>query len=265
MAITKSNKQRTLTWPKQGSKEWWMHTWTLETQLEKDSLKKSLNSQSSLGSLLSCTTRCFSADQMGKRPPMDEVKEYKYSQSSPRAGHPNSSQNGSTGRAQCCTGRAPQSVRCSINGYLYLICKTPDAPTVGLVTHLDRVRWEGKLQPSLGTGPDAQRWVRCRRPVRVQCADLLGYWTGRVRCLTLGTQTRWPKLAPSDALTEHPVLASGACFSTQTLSKRDLLKTKFVPLDLRTFSELPSARFTKCAPHLNLKPCLGQATRSMPP
>jgi len=28
--------------------------------------------------LLSCTTRCFSAKQMGKRAPMDEVEEYKY-------------------------------------------------------------------------------------------------------------------------------------------------------------------------------------------
>ena len=57
--------------------------------------------------LLSCTTRCFSADQIGKRPPMDEVEEYKYSPSSLRAGHPNSSENGCTGRAQYCTGRAP--------------------------------------------------------------------------------------------------------------------------------------------------------------
>jgi len=66
--------------------------------------------------LLSCTTRCFSADQMGKRSPMDEVEEYKYSPSSPRADHLNSSENRSIGHTQCCTGRAPQSVWCPING-----------------------------------------------------------------------------------------------------------------------------------------------------
>ena len=66
--------------------------------------------------LLSCTTRCFLTHQMGKRPPTDEVEEYKYSPSSSRAGHPNSSKNGSTRCAQCCTRRAPQSVRCPING-----------------------------------------------------------------------------------------------------------------------------------------------------
>ena len=69
-------------------------------------------------------------------------------------------------------------------------------------------------------------------------------------------------------LTRRTHIASGAAFGaylgTQTSSKLDLSKTKFVPLNLRTFSELPSARFTKCAPHLNLKPCLGQATHSMP-
>jgi len=36
---------------------------------------------------------------MGKIPPMDEVEEYKYSPSSPRAGYLNSAENGSTGRA----------------------------------------------------------------------------------------------------------------------------------------------------------------------
>ena len=85
-----------------------------------------------------------------------------------------------------------------------------------------------------------------------------------VRCLTLGTQALSLKMTSLDALTERPVLASGAYLGTQTWSKRDLSKTKFVPLNLRTISKLPSASFTKCAPHLNLKPCLSQATRSKP-
>ena len=49
-----------------------------------------------------------------------------------------------------------------------------------------------------------------------------------------------------------------------TSSNRELSKTKFEHLGLRTLFELPSARFEKCAPHLNLKPCLGQATHSSP-
>ena len=60
--------------------------------------------------------------------------------------------------------------------------------------------------------------------------------------------------------------ASVRClFSTNTSSNHELSKMKFDSLDLKTFSELSSARFIKCAPHLSLKPCLGQATRSMPP
>jgi len=65
----------------------------------------------------------------------------------------------------------------------------------------------------------------------------------------------------------RPVLASGAQgrFTTSLGMGPDAAsKTKLVHLDLRTISELPSARFTKCAPHLNLKPCLSQATRSKP-
>ena len=65
-------------------------------------------------------------------------------------------------------------------------------------------------------------------------------------------------------LTGRTHIASGAYLGTQTSSKLDLSKTKFVSLDLRTFSEMSSARFTKCAPQLNLKSCLGQATHSMP-
>ena len=66
--------------------------------------------------LLSCTTRWFSVDQMSKRPPMDEMEEYKYFPSSPRAGHSNFTENECTGHAWCCTGHAPQRVRCPING-----------------------------------------------------------------------------------------------------------------------------------------------------
>ena len=79
--------------------------------------------------LLSCTTRWFSTNQMGKRPPMDEVEEYKYSSSSPRVGQPLYTENGSTER------------------YLW--------------ESGDTVRCEGELSPSLGLGPDAPRRVRC--------------------------------------------------------------------------------------------------------
>jgi len=105
----------------------------------------------------------------------------------------------------------------------------------------------GLLQTSLGTGPEAPRCVRCERPV---------------------PNPRHPVTLTQVNLTGRTHVASGATsgayLGTQTSSKRDLSKTKFVPLDLRTISELPSARFTKCAPHLNLKPCLGQATHSKP-
>ena len=103
------------------------------------------------------------------------------------------------------------------------------------------------MQTSLGKGPDAPQRVRCVRPVP------------NPRHFDVLTQVR-----PIVALL-HLVPASGATFSTKTLSNRELSKMKFGSLDLRTFSELPSARFTKCAAHLNLMPCLGQATCSMPP
>jgi len=104
------------------------------------------------------------------------------------------------------------------------------------------------LQTSLGKGPDAPWRVWCVRPV---------------------PNPRHPSTLTQVSTTEHAHrvsrAASGALLGTQTSSKRDLSKMKFVSLDLRTFSELPSARFTKCVPHLNLNPCLGQATRSMHP
>jgi len=89
-----------------------------------------------------------------------------------------------------------------------------------------------------------------------------------IRCLTL--DTRHAGLTPAyTGRTNSHTVASGASaryvFLSNTSSNRELSKIKFDSLDLRTFSELPSARFIKCAPHLNLKPCLGQATRSMPP
>ena len=146
--------------------------------------------------------------------------------------------------------------------------REPNAPSVGLVASSgvrgnlhppwvwDRtlpgesgasVRCPGLLQTALGMGSDAPRWVRCE-------------------CLV--PNPRHPVTLSEVSLTGRTHKASGAafdaCLVTQTLLKFYISKTKFVPLDLRTFSELPSARFTKCAPHLNLKPCLGQATHSMP-
>ena len=59
MAITKSNKQWTLTWPKQGTRVVDAHL-TLGIQLEEDSHKKSLKSQSSLGSCFSLATQSVS-------------------------------------------------------------------------------------------------------------------------------------------------------------------------------------------------------------
>jgi len=89
-----------------------------------------------------------------------------------------------------------------------------------------------------------------------------------IQCLTLDTRHASSTLAYTRHANSHTA-ASGASvrcvFSTNTLSNRELFKTKFDSLDLRTFSKLPSARFIWCAPHLNLKPCLGQATGSMPP
>jgi len=65
--------------------------------------------------LLSCTTRCFSAEQMGKRPLKDEV-EYKYTPRSLRVSQPFSTENGVTGRFWCCTGWSAPSVRWHFNG-----------------------------------------------------------------------------------------------------------------------------------------------------
>jgi len=110
------------------------------------------------------------------------------------------------------------------------------------------VRCPGQVQTSLGMGPDAPRQVWCVHPVP------------NPRHLAMLT-----KVSTTGHAHRASSVASGASLGTQASSKLDLSKTKFVPLDLRTFSELPSVRFTKCAPHLNLKPCLGQATRSMPP
>jgi len=48
--------------------------------------------------LLFCTTRCFLAEQMGKWALLNEVEEYKYSPSSPRASQMNSTENVYTGQ-----------------------------------------------------------------------------------------------------------------------------------------------------------------------
>jgi len=110
------------------------------------------------------------------------------------------------------------------------------------------IRCPVNLQTSLGKLPDAPRRVQCVCPVP--------------NPRHLGTLTQ---VSTTGRAHRASGAASGAYLGTQTSSKGDLSKTKFVPVDLRTFSELTSARFTKCAPHLNLKPYLGQATHSMPP
>ena len=108
---------------------------------------------------------------------------------------------------------------------------------------LDASSAETLLTCSLGKGIDTPGSVRC-------C----------VRCHTLDT---W-HAGSSPAYTERtnsPIVvfdASVRCLkSINTSSKRELSKTKFDPLDLRTLSKLPSARINKCAPHLDLKSCLG--------
>ena len=105
----------------------------------------------------------------------------------------------------------------------------------------------GRFTTSLGMGPDAARCDRCQRSV---------------------LNPKHHTVPTAKDLTERTHKASGAAsgapLGTLTSSKRDRSKTKLVPLDLRTINELPSARFTKCAPHLNLKSCLSQATRSKP-
>jgi len=106
----------------------------------------------------------------------------------------------------------------------------------------------GQLQTSLGMGTDAPQRVRCVRPVP------------NPRHLTMLT-----KVSTIERTHRASGAVSGASLGTQASSKLNLSKIMFVPLDPRTFLELHSARFTKCAPHLNLKSFLGQATRSMPP
>jgi len=270
MAIAKSNKQKTLTWPKQGYREWWMDTWTLGTQLEKDSLKKSLNSQSSLGS-------CFSLAPQGVSLLIKWARELLWTRWR-SINNPHQVQ-GPANRFPLKTGApdahnvAPDALHRASGDTLTANStfsdSALDAPSVGQMPSSserenlhppwvwDRtlpdesgasVRCPGQLQTSLGMRPDAPRWVRCERSV---------------------PNPRHPvtltKVSPTRSAHRASDVASGASLGTQTSSELDLSKTKFVSLDLRTFSELPSARFTKCAPHLNLKPCLGQGTRSMPP
>ena len=91
---------------------------------------------------------------------------------------------------------------------------------------------QGKFTTSLGVGPDAAWCDWCQR-------------------LVLNPKHHTVPTAKDLIGRTHK--ASGAPLGTLTSSKRDRSKTKIVPLDLRTISELPSARFTKCAPHLNLK------------
>jgi hypothetical protein len=50
----------------------------------------------------------------------------------------------------------------------------------------------------------------------------------------------------------------------QKTLNRDVTWTEFLSAELWASPELPSAKFDKCAPHLNKKTHLGQATRSCP-
>ena len=77
--------------------------------------------------LLSCSTTSFSDVQMGKRPLMDEVEEYKYYPRSPKVSQPFSTENGVTGRTLCCTGCTAPSVRCSITANYTCSDRSPDA------------------------------------------------------------------------------------------------------------------------------------------
>ena len=80
------------------------------------------------------------------------------------------------------------------------------------------VRCPGLLQTSLGMGLDALQWVRCERPVLNPRHPVT---------LTQVILTGCTHIASS--------AASGAYLGTQTSSKRDLFKMKFVPLNLGTF------------------------------
>ena len=62
--------------------------------------------------------------------------------------------------------------------------------------------------------------------------------SGRARWNHLG-QMNWPDPEP----------ASGQYLTLHSLPTLDLIWMKFAPLDLRAILELPSARFSKCAPH----------------
>ena len=117
----------------------------------------------------------------------------------------------------------------------------------------------GSFTNSLSTGPNATRCVRSSREVY----NLPGCGTELcpVRPVPNPKHQTFPTIEDLTGCTHR---ASGASLGTLTLSKHDRSKTKLVPLDLSIISELPSARFTKCAPHINLKPCLSQATRSKP-
>jgi len=99
MAITKSNKKELSLDPNKALESGGC---TLELlELTREGFSQEITQLSILSRLLllSCTTRCFLAEQMGKIPLLDEVEEYKYSPSSPRTGHSNSIENQCTGRA----------------------------------------------------------------------------------------------------------------------------------------------------------------------
>ena len=125
----------------------------------------------------------------------------------------------------------------------------------------------GNFTSSLRMGPDATgasgASVRCSG----KACNLPGYGNGRYPVRPV-PNSKHGTVSTAKDLTGRTHRASGAAsgapLGTKTSSKRDRSKTKLVSLDLRTISELPSARFTKCAPHLNLKPCLSQSTRSKP-
>ena len=107
------------------------------------------------------------------------------------------------------------------------------------------------FETSLGKGPDAPRRVWCVCPVP-----------------NPRHSARW--LNSSIHRTRQQSHCGVRCLCSVLLLNQYFIESwtfqmKFDSLDLRTFSELSSARFIKCAPHLNLKPCLGQATCLMPP
>ena len=129
--------------------------------------------------------------------------------------------------------------------WLVVLSKPADTKHTGAsdVLILDASGEGTPLTCSLGKRMDAPESIRCY-----------------VRCHTLDT---WHAgSAPAyTGRTSSPTAASSAsvrCLKiVNILSNHELSKMKFDPLDLRTLSELP-------APHLNLKPCLGQATHLSP-